>query len=99
MSVPRRDEVLDILRQHKAELAAHYGVTTLGIFGSVARDDAVEDSDVDIVFESVNPNLFRTASMKQWLEAILRRQVDVIRWRDSINPRLKARIIREACYV
>ena len=99
MSVPRRDEVLDILRRHKAEFADHYGVTSLGIFGSVARDEAGEKSDVDVVFETDNPNLFRTVRMKQQLEKLLCRHVDVIRWRESINPRLKARITREARYV
>jgi uncharacterized protein len=99
MSAPQRDEVLDILRRHKAEFASLYGITSLGIFGSVARDEADEKSDVDIVFETNNPNLFRTATMKQQLESLLCRHVDVIRWRESINPRLKARITREACYV
>jgi len=99
MSAPRRDEVLDILRRHKAEFADSYGVTSLGVFGSVARDDADEASDVDIVFETDMPNLFRTSRMKQRLEALLCRHVDVIRWRESINPRLKSRITREVCYV
>lgn len=99
MSAPRRDEVLDVLRSHKAEFADSFDVTALGIFGSVARDDAGEESDVDIVFKTDKPNLFRTARMKQRLEKILCRHVDVIRWRESISPRLKARITREACYV
>ena len=99
MSAPRRDEVLDILRHHKAEFADIFGVTSLGVFGSVARDEVSEESDVDIVFETDTPNLLRTAMIKQRIEALLCRHVDVIRWRGSINPRLKARIAREACYV
>ena len=99
MSVPRRAEILDVLRRHKAELAARYGITSLGIFGSVARDEAKEDSDVDIVFETSEPNLFRTVRMKQELEALLGRRVDVVRRRERMNPRLKSRISREARYV
>ena len=99
MSAPRRSEVLEILRRHKAEFADRYGVTSLGVFGSVARDEAAEDSDVDIVFETNSPNLFRTARMKRQLESLLCRRVDVVRWRERINPRLKARIAREARYV
>ncbi len=83
----------------KRSWRTHYGITSLGVFGSVARDDAIEESDVDIVFETDKPNLFRTARMKQRLEMLLLRHVDVIRWRESINPRLKSRIAREACYV
>ena len=99
MSPPRRDEVLDILRSHKAEFFDSFGITSFGIFGSVARDEAAERSDVVIVFATDMPNLFRTACMKQRLEALLCRHVDIIRWRESINPRLKARIASEVCYV
>jgi uncharacterized protein len=99
MSALRRSEVLDILGRHKADLAARYGITSLGVFGSVARDEAEEESDVDIVFEATAPNLYRTARMRSELEAILHRHVDVVRWRERINPRLKARIEREAVYV
>jgi predicted nucleotidyltransferase len=99
MSIARRNEVLETLGRHKAEFAERYGITSLGIFGSVARDEADEESDVDIVYETNSPNLYRTVRMKQELEAILRRRVDVVRWRDRIDPRLKARIAREAVYV
>jgi uncharacterized protein len=99
MSAPCRDEIIEILRRHKTEFADSYGITALGVFGSVARDEANEGSDVDIVFQTDAPNLFRTARMKQRLEALLCRHVDVVRWRENINPRLKIRISREAFYV
>jgi len=69
------------------------------VFGSVARDEAGEESDVDVVYETDSPNLFRAAHMKRELEAIFRRRVDVVRWRERLNPRLKTRIAREAVYV
>jgi hypothetical protein len=99
MSVLRRSEALEILGRHKAEFAERYGITSLGVFGSVARDEAGEESDVDVVYETNTPNLFRTVRMKRELETILCRRVDVVRWRERINPRLKARIAREAVYV
>ena len=99
MSVLRRSEALEILGRHKAEFAERYGITSLGVFGSVARDEASEESDVDVVYETNTPNLFRTVHLKRELEAILHRRVDVVRWRERINPRLKARIAREAVYV
>jgi uncharacterized protein len=99
MSAPRRREVLEVLGRCKAEFAGRYGITSLGVFGSVARDDASEDSDVDVVYETRTPNLFRTVRMKRELEALLHRRVDVVRWRERISPRLKARIAREAVYV
>ena len=92
-------EVLEILGRHKAEFGERYGITSLGVFGSVARNEAGEESDVDVVYETNTPNLFRTVRMKRELEAIFHRRVDVVRWRERINPRLKARIAREAVYV
>ncbi len=99
MTAPRRSDVLAILSRHKADLADRYGITAIGVFGSVARDEAGEDSDVDVVYETSKPNLFRTVRMKRELEALLHRRVNVIRWRERISPRLKARIAREAVYV
>ena len=43
-----RDETLKLLRAHKAILAQRFGVTELALFGSFARDQATDDSDVDI---------------------------------------------------
>ena len=44
-----RDDVLDILRTHKPTLAERFGVTELALFGSFARDEATERSDVDVL--------------------------------------------------
>ena len=44
-----RDEVLGVLRKHKAELEKRFGVRTLVLYGSVARDDATEDSDINLL--------------------------------------------------
>ncbi len=98
MSRPRREEVLAILRRNKAALAARYSLTALGVFGSVARDDAGDSSDVDIVFATDSPNLFRTARMRQDLERLLACPVDVIRLREHMDTRLRERIMREARY-
>ena len=54
---------------------------------------------MDVVFETSEPNLFRTSRMKQELEELLSRRVDVVRLRERMNPRLKQRILRETRYV
>lgn len=51
-----KEEVLRILRQEKPELVRRYGVKRLALFGSYARDDQREDSDVDILVE-VDPSI------------------------------------------
>ncbi|MGI8990769.1 MAG: nucleotidyltransferase family protein [Bryobacteraceae bacterium] len=94
-----REDILAILRGFKRDCAEQYGILAIGIFGSFARDEAKEDSDVDVVFETNDPNLFRTARMKQALEARLARHVDLVRWREGMNGRLKTRIARDVRYV
>ncbi|HOT36688.1 MAG TPA: nucleotidyltransferase family protein [Candidatus Latescibacteria bacterium] len=93
------EQVFAVLSRHKNALAERYGVNSLGVFGSMARGDSGPSSDVDIVFTTDSPNLFRSVRMKLELERLLRRPVDIVRLRDNMNPRLKARILREARYV
>ena len=94
----RREQVLNVLREHKKELEEQYGITRLGIFGSVARDEAVDSSDVDVVVE-MKPDLFARVSLKEELETILKTKVDVVRYWRRMNHYLKRRIDREAYYV
>ena len=94
----RRDTALKVLREHKQELEERYGVTRLGIFGSVARDEATNESDVDVVVEMA-PNLFGRVSLKEELEVILGAKVDLVRYWRRMNHYLKGRIDREAYYV
>ncbi|MGE0882609.1 MAG: nucleotidyltransferase family protein [Blastocatellales bacterium] len=99
MSIPRREEVLDVLRHEKDELANRYGVITLGVFGSVARDEAREESDVDVVITMRQPDLFAMVHIKDALEEALHRKVDIVRYREGMNQFLKKRIDQEAVYV
>lgn len=94
-----RDEILRKLREYKIDSGGKHRVSELGVFGSVARGEDQEDSDVDTVFETDEPNLFRTARLKLELEALLSRPVDIVRLRGGMNPRLKERILAEARFV
>ena len=91
-------EALKLLRDHKQDLEGRYGITKLGIFGSVARDEAVDSSDVDIVVEMA-PDMFARANLKEELETILGAKVDVVRYWRRMNHDLKNRIDRDALYV
>ncbi len=95
----QRDDVLAILRRFKQGRGETYGIKRIGVFGSVARGEPRPDSDIDIVYETDSPNLFRASHMRQELEELMGRHVDVVRFRPHMNPRLKARIQREARYV
>jgi len=93
-----REAVLRQLRNYGAEFERLYGVTKIGVFGSVARDDLRKNSDIDIVVEMREPDLFYLVHIKETLEKDFQRPVDVIRYRNSMNRYLKARIDREAHY-
>jgi hypothetical protein len=93
-----KDEVLALLRTLKPDLAERFTVSQIGIFGSVARDESRKESDIDVVVH-MQPDLLKRVRLKAELENVLGREVDVVRYRDSMNPYLKARIDREAIYV
>ncbi len=94
----QRDQVLCILSSHKAELEERYGVKKVGIFGSVARNSARDDSDIDIVV-AMEPNILLRVQLKEELEQLLGSKVDLIRYWKRMNLFLKARIDKEAQYV
>lgn len=94
-----RDKVLNILRQTKGDLSERYGITALGIFGSVARGQQQATSDVDVVVQMRDPNLFVLVHVKEELEKALHEHVDVVHYRERMNAFLKHRIDQEAVYV
>ena len=96
---PHKDRILSVLKKIAPELFEKYGVIRIGIFGSVARDDASEQSDVDIVYEMSRPNLFTVVHLKKELEEILNCPVDLVRYRERMNPLLKKRIEKDSVYV
>jgi len=93
------EELRSLLAIFKERHGKEYGLRSLGYFGSHARNTAKQTSDVDILFDTDAPNLFMTAMMKQDLEELLGCPVDLLQLRGLTNPRLKARIEKEAVYV
>jgi predicted nucleotidyltransferase len=91
--------VLNILKLRKPEFAVSYGVSAIGVFGSLARGEEKPDSDVDVVVEMKKPDLFYMVHIKESLEEDLQCPVDVVRLRERMNPYLKTRIKKEAVYV
>lgn len=91
-------DILQQLQQRQAHWQARYGVTRMGVFGSMARGEATAHSDIDVVVH-MQPDLLQRVRLKAELEALLGRPVDVIRYRAGMNPYLKARIDQEARYV
>jgi predicted nucleotidyltransferase len=92
-----REEVLARLQEHKAELRS-MDVAALAVFGSVARDEAGPGSDVDLLIEFARPvGLFRFLAVKEYLEALLGRPVDLAT-RDALKRQFRDAILSEAIY-
>lgn len=82
-----KERALPVLKKHEVRRAA--------IFGSVARGEAVERSDVDFLIEyEGNKTLFDLIDLKIALEAVLRRKVDVLTYQ-SVNSKFRDRILAE----
>ena len=94
-----RLEIISAIKKFKSENANNYGINTLGVFGSIARDEIGAESDVDIIIETDTPDLFVLVHIKEELEKILHQRVDIVRKRKNMNPFLKKRIERDVIYV
>ena len=75
---PTADDVLSVLRREKSRLEGEYPLHAMWLFGSVARGDADESSDVDILVD-VDPNIgLGFVNLAEELERILERPIDLV---------------------
>ena len=88
-----------MLSNYKPVAKKKYGLTRIGIFGSVARGEQTEQSDVDVCYEGKAPSLLTLDLIQCDLEKLFDCKVDMVRVRDNMNALLKKRIEREAVYV
>jgi predicted nucleotidyltransferase len=93
------DEVLKVLKKRKPYFEEKFGVTSIGVFGSLARSECKPSSDVDIVVMMSKPDLFNMVHIKEDLEADYQTKVDLVHYRKKMNTFLKKRIDIEAVYV
>ncbi|MBT5934775.1 nucleotidyltransferase domain-containing protein [Sulfurimonas sp.] len=94
-----RDETLNILKNYKNNNIKKYEILELGLFGSLARNQASSDSDVDICIKTKTPDMFALVHIKEELQILLSNSIDIVRIRDRMNPYLKNRIDNESIYV
>ena len=97
--VMERDQVISTLRRHAADLKG-LGVSRLFLFGSVAKNEARADSDVDLFFDFDDPHfsLIELIALKDRITELLRTPADVMS-RGSIHPRLRPSIESSAVQV
>jgi uncharacterized protein len=74
-----REETIKTLREHSAEIRERFGVCRLRLFGSTARNDASDDSDIDVLVEfTSDPTFSGYFDLKFFLEDLLGRRVDLV---------------------
>ena len=92
------NDYITILRKYLSTKADAYGITKIGIFGSVARNEQTEDSDVDVCVEMQKPDLFTMVHIKEELQELFGKPVDIVRLRNNMNPMLLKQIKRDGIY-
>ena len=91
----QQDVVLQILKQKNAEMTKQFGVKTLSLFGSVARNEATFTSDVDLLVEFDRPvGYFGLFAFQDYLEKLLGCSVD-LGTPDSLKPRIREHVMGE----
>jgi len=92
------EEIVRILRRHKPELQKKYPISQLGVFGSYARGDAAEGSDIDIAVEIIGPMGLSFIAMADEIENLFGIKVDVVPKR-SIKPDYLPYVEKDIVYV
>ena len=87
------------LRNFKSDFGKKFGIIKLGIFGSVARQENREGSDIDIVVEVQHPSLRLMYELKEALITLFGCNVDLVRLRESLRPLFKSNIQKDVIYV
>lgn len=92
-------DCLNKLGAFKQTSGKQFGITKLGIFGSVARQENTADSDIDIVVEVEKPTLTLMYELKEKLKELFNCEVDLVRFRPTLRPLFKSNILNDAVYV
>ncbi|GHS90183.1 DNA polymerase subunit beta [Bacteroidia bacterium] len=88
-----------LLREFKRTHAAEYGITRMGIFGSVARGEQQENSDVDIYYESDTISLLDMGGLMCDLKELLGVPIDLVHKHQRLRPGFVQRIEKDIIYV
>ena len=91
-------EIESILKIHKDILAARFHVKDIGVFGSYARSEETRASDVDILVEFSEPVGWEFFDLKDYLEEILGKPVDIVT-KNALKRQLRGKILEEVIMI
>ena len=94
-----KDECIKLLKKYMVILKDKYGITSLSLFGSTARGEQTEKSDIDLFVDTQTPNPFLLQDAKEFLEKETGTSVDIISNHQNLNPRLKKRILKDGIFI
>jgi len=93
-----KNEIIAFLKEQKEFLKSEFFVDKIGLFGSFARDEANEQSDIDIVIVSSKKDFYNRYRLKEFLKQHLKKDID-IGYLDSLRSYIKKQIEKEIIYV
>ena len=88
-------EIIEILRDYKARSAEKYGIETLGLFGSVARGEQNEKSDIDVFIKLRKTSYYTLMDIKDDLEQVF----DLITLHETMRALFRRKIEQDAIYL
>jgi len=93
-----RKKILKILADHRNLIETRFDVASLSLFGSAAREEATEESDIDILVTFLNPpGIFGFLELKEYLENILGYSVDLVT-KNALKKQLREQILKEVVH-
>lgn len=94
-----KQEIINIIKENKSEIASRYGVQRVGLFGSCVREQQRKRSDIDILVSfSRDIDLFDFIDLREYLEAKLHGKVDLV-MDTALKPAIGRHILAEVEYV
>lgn len=90
-----RQQIIEVLARDQSEIAVRFGVKHIGVFGSAARDELREDSDIDVLVEFEGPPTYDGYfNLKDYLEHRLGRAVDLVTT-TGLKPRARRNVEKD----
>jgi len=93
-----KSEIIYFLKTHQEELKERYSLVKIGLFGSYAKDQATQESDIDLYAEFEEKKFKNIAGAWNYLEAALGKKIDLVYFHKNMRPSLKESIERDVIY-
>ena len=96
-----KQDILNYLKSQQDRYSQRFGIKFIGIFGSLARDEATKESDIDILYEIQKDkklSIFNYLKLKNELENAFHKKVDLVREK-ALKPKIKDYLYKDLIYV